>query len=327
VHGLRLEEVDWEAVLLVPHCLQTSTWDCGLACVAMVMAELSLKVHSLMQRTPSQWRERVLHCWLELSGEPSRGTTNANTSVWTVDLFFVLEAMLSEVLAEAYSNNRNNVTTTATPTFAEIVSFTTTQMEADATYRDLPYYRNGFDEDARRVNALFCAAEKRGWNVSCREVPLECILRDLELKRGVYICLVNLAYLACTCRTVGQCIGAASAAMSCGCCLRGAGESDGNRKRTDSEEDTAEGRVVPSDHNGVSSCCLKRFVPYVGHYIVLVGVDRARSRILYRDPAQPSGAVCSCALSWFQRARQSTGTDQDLVFVRLGVPLMKNAVA
>jgi hypothetical protein len=250
--------------------------------------------------------------------------------VWTIDLFFVLEVLVSELLTPHQGRTSVGV---EMPTFSELVSFTTTLMEADASYRDLPYYRNGFDADARRVNAFFRQAADRGWNVSCREVPLETIVRDLELKRGVYICLVNLAYLACTCRGVGQCVAAASSVISCCCCFQGAGGDSESvkeglvRKRSDGElTDSDTGSKTTSRGSGAKPCCLVKAVPYVGHYIILVGVDRARSRVLYRDPAQPNDAVCTCPLGWFQRARQSPGTDQDLIYVRLGLPFLSTHV-
>ncbi|CAL4125013.1 unnamed protein product, partial [Meganyctiphanes norvegica] len=60
--------------------------------------------------------------------------------------------------------------------------------------------------------------------------------------------------------------------------------------------------------------CLPCSPPYQGHYIVLVGFDRRKNTIYYRNPSFRD-RVCNMSFSALEEARQSYGTDEDIILV------------
>ncbi|KAK7063056.1 guanylyl cyclase domain-containing protein 1 [Halocaridina rubra] len=60
--------------------------------------------------------------------------------------------------------------------------------------------------------------------------------------------------------------------------------------------------------------CLPCSPPYQGHYILLIGCDMKKNLIYYRNPSF-SSRVCYITFSRLDEARQSYGTDEDVIFV------------
>lgn len=60
--------------------------------------------------------------------------------------------------------------------------------------------------------------------------------------------------------------------------------------------------------------CLPCLPPYQGHYILLIGYDRRKNHVYYRNPSFKN-RVCSIAFGKLDEARQSYGTDEDVIFV------------
>jgi hypothetical protein len=58
-------------------------------------------------------------------------------------------------------------------------------------------------------------------------------------------------------------------------------------------------------------------LPFVGHFVVLCGVDTISRKIVFRDPANWRGGYCAVPIPDFERARRRRGTDEDLIEVVL----------
>lgn len=66
-------------------------------------------------------------------------------------------------------------------------------------------------------------------------------------------------------------------------------------------------------------CILDRFKgydEYAGHYITLIGYDHTEDLFIYRDPAVVD-SFCTIAADEFDAARQSDGTDNDCIVIKL----------
>ena len=60
--------------------------------------------------------------------------------------------------------------------------------------------------------------------------------------------------------------------------------------------------------------CLPCAPPYQGHYVVLVGYRASSATIFYRNPSFKD-RICSMSFSALDEARQSYGTDEDIIFI------------
>ena len=59
---------------------------------------------------------------------------------------------------------------------------------------------------------------------------------------------------------------------------------------------------------------------YQGHFIVLIGYDQQKQIFIYRNPSLPSGSekvISITKYEYFERARKSYGTDEDILFIYL----------
>ncbi|BFZ18601.1 hypothetical protein BsWGS_21640 [Bradybaena similaris] len=63
------------------------------------------------------------------------------------------------------------------------------------------------------------------------------------------------------------------------------------------------------------SCITCNQGPYQGHFVVVVGYDRHKDMIFYKNPDGRRHELCSIQTDRFQKARMSDGTDQDTLFV------------
>nr|XP_053645827.1 protein GUCD1-like isoform X1 [Cherax quadricarinatus] len=60
--------------------------------------------------------------------------------------------------------------------------------------------------------------------------------------------------------------------------------------------------------------CLPCSPPYQGHYILLIGFDLKKNHMYYRNPSFKN-RICSISFSKLDEARQSYGTDEDVIFI------------
>ncbi|XP_043702584.1 guanylyl cyclase 1-like [Telopea speciosissima] len=125
----------------VPHVSQLHSWDCGLACVSMVLSTLGIE-----------------HCDLH-----SLGKLCCTTSVWTVDLAYLLQK------------------------FSVSFWFFTITLGVDPNFRVETFYKEQLSNDLVRVDRLFQQALEAGISIQCRSINGEEI--SILILSGKYIAI------------------------------------------------------------------------------------------------------------------------------------------
>ncbi|KAF9358401.1 hypothetical protein BGX26_001860 [Mortierella sp. AD094] len=125
----------------VPHINQESNWDCGLACVAMVSNALGARL-SLAEVT--------MHCRVE--------------SVWTIDLAYLLRKLSNDQVSPPPTSLLSRpqlIIPNLSPGCDEGWDFTyyTSTIGVNSAHSKEKFYRKSFDDDQKRVNALFDNAD------------------------------------------------------------------------------------------------------------------------------------------------------------------------
>ncbi|KAG0207603.1 guanylyl cyclase domain-containing protein 1 [Mortierella sp. GBA30] len=247
----------------VPHVIQSSTWDCGLACVCAIAqaqgCNLSLAEVTLLMGSVE--------------------------SVWTIDLAYLLRKLSDDQasLPKLYFSKRPQLLIpNLSPGREEGWDFTyyTSTIGADASHSKEKFYRKSFDDDQKRVNALFDNADAANIRVIELRLPLDDFKRFLYCRKYAIITLVNQLSLRCR-----QCT---EKTAFCNC------------------------------DSGVLGSLIQRVkgYRYLGHFIVLVAYDPETDTFYYRDPAV-SDDMCSISAMDLERARDSRGTDHDCVVVNV----------
>lgn len=119
-----------KGVSTIRHIKQVDTWDCGLACMQMVVGWLNDSCNT----TPEEREEQ--RKWM-------MDFVKAK-SLWTIDLVMLLQHML-----EIHSNKVTS--------FSYL--FCSNQFGIDESYNTFDYYKDAFSEDEIRVKKLFEKAE------------------------------------------------------------------------------------------------------------------------------------------------------------------------
>ncbi|KAK1743256.1 guanylate cyclase [Skeletonema marinoi] len=114
----------------IRHINQVDTWDCGLACIQMVINWLNNNCNATQEEQEEQRR------WM-------MDFVKAK-SLWTIDLITLLQNMLD-------LNSNNNST----------YLFCSNRFGIDESYNNLHYYKDAFSEDEIRVKRLFDKAEQQ----------------------------------------------------------------------------------------------------------------------------------------------------------------------
>ncbi|GAB5592252.1 hypothetical protein Unana1_07152 [Umbelopsis nana] len=147
-------------------------------------------------------------------------------------------------------------------------------------YQQNKFYQETFSEDEKRVNKLFAIAKSCNVHVVRMLLPIDDFKRFLFCKKFAIITLVNARLLRCQlCMDQKGC----SASVCVG---------------FDSILDRMKG------------------YEYVGHFIVLINYDPSEDVFIYRDPAQQD-KICVIAADTLDSARQSIGTDNDCIVIRI----------
>eukprot|EP00980_Cylindrotheca_fusiformis_P010543 scaffold2334_cov118-Cylindrotheca_fusiformis.AAC.15 len=144
----------------VPHCSQLESWDCGIACLLMVLRWLSpTQENYLSQMTPEEMSKRQA-LLQHINSE----------SIWTADIVLQLQGLLEN---------------------AEYV-FCSKHLAVNDSYKDLGYYRTSFGADKLRVETAFTKLEtssKNLFSVEC--LPLELVLNAVCNPNCIAIVLLD----------------------------------------------------------------------------------------------------------------------------------------
>jgi len=158
-------------------------------------------------------------------------------------------------------------------------SYTTITLGVDPSYMNQVFYNKILKRDSERVQDRFEQAKAQGVTVLEQRVPIEDIVQHIN-DAGTCIVLTNANLLSCeTCSHFN---------------LSGSGDNTCN-----------------------TSCFLLRTCgssAYQGHYVLAVGFDIPKRKIYYRNPTLRD-RVCKMSFERFDEARNSYGTDEDLIFV------------
>jgi len=114
----------------IRHINQVDTWDCGLACIQMLINWLKNNCSATQEEQEEQRR------WM-------MDFVKAK-SLWTIDLVILLQNMLD-------LNSNNN----------SVYLFCSSRFGIDESYNNFHYYKDAFSEDEIRVKRLFDKAEKQ----------------------------------------------------------------------------------------------------------------------------------------------------------------------
>ncbi|KAI8346839.1 Guanylylate cyclase-domain-containing protein [Mortierella sp. GBAus27b] len=165
----------------VPHIKQENIWDCGLACVAMVVNALGATL-SLPEVT--------MHCSVD--------------SVWTIDLAYLLRKLSNDQvgmprLSPTKPSPPRLFVPNLSPGHDEGWDFTyyTSTIGADTAHSREKFYRTSFDDDQKRVNTLFDGADAANVRVLELALPLDDFRRFLYCGSYAIITLVNQRLLRC----------------------------------------------------------------------------------------------------------------------------------
>jgi hypothetical protein len=261
----------------VRHIQQRSSWDCGLACCAMVV-QLVHGAAVTLDEMESLWVHHV-----QRYGVPEESIPQAT---WTLDLF----AMLRQQFQILGRDPAVVTMTTMSRTFEEEL------------YSDYQFYRAGLGADLQRQARLIEAAQAERWPVAtATHVDTNVMFTKLSQGGVVFVVLVNSLLLDCPCsgRAVDLVRGAVAvmtAASSVMGCLR-----------------TCAGCPRAVAAGGASADAL---LPYVGHYVLACGVDVQRQTVVFADPAKRTG-LCVSSMESFCRALTFRGTDEDVIRINL----------
>jgi len=158
-------------------------------------------------------------------------------------------------------------------------SYTTTTLGVDPSYMNQVFYNKILKRDSERVQERFEEADAKEVTVVEQRVAINDIVQHIN-DAGTCIVLTNANLLSCeTCNFFNLC---------------GSG-----------------------DNNTNTSCFLLRTCgssAYQGHYVLAVGFDIPKRKIYYRNPTLRD-RVCKMSFERFDEARNSYGTDEDLIFV------------
>ena len=220
---------------------------------------------------------------------------SSTTSIWTVDLAYVLDA------------------------FGTRFRYMTATIGVDQSYQSEPFYQPTLDADAARVNELFAKAAAHSIHIERRSVDDDELAALLPRASG------GGGPSGLGSKVGGGAVGGGAVGGA------GAGAGRGGLGAVAPGEHLV---VVlcdrrhlyrPSLANGVVSgvvdtCLAYCFGAYVGHYIVLVGYDAATDAFHVLDPARPADEPLVVSAADLHTARRSHGTDEDLLLVPISQP-------
>ncbi|KAG0308103.1 hypothetical protein BGZ98_008999 [Dissophora globulifera] len=203
-------------------------------------------------------------------------------SVWTIDLAYLLRKLSNDQVNVPHLQQMPLLIPSLSPGRDGSWDFTyyTSTIGANTAHSKERFYKLSFDDDQKRVDALFDNADAANIRVIEMALPLDDFKRFLYCGNYGIITLVNQRLLKCP-----ECLENAAACN----CSTGAFKSMVQRMRG---------------------------FRYIGHFIVLVAYDPTEDIFYYRDPAVLDD-LCSISAHDLERARSSSGTDHDCIVVKV----------
>ncbi len=290
--------VSREATILdVPFVRQRHSWDCSIACIAMLLS------YGLRQIAPADRSHQPSlsdphgvapasavpgpsHCYDAVRTEQRRVSSSV-APLWTVDVALLLDSSRLALLRSAAREGELPVLDTISK-----ISMFSAYLGVNPQHSATPFYEDTYEEDKIAVQQSFRVAGERGLECVLHILTEEEMAERLVGGRCAFICLVDATKFCCAISRA--CTSAVSAAVSaCSCALQVLG-----------------------------TCCYRcgcsiseEVMPFAGHFVVLVGYDPATDLFVVRNPAALVESMCSCTMAALRNARSSPGTDYDTICV------------
>jgi len=141
------------SITRINHCEQSETWDCGVACLLMILRwlnDLDLSLTGSLQPDNEVCIDFDQSCPLseaEIDEKKWMLETLGTESIWTIDLIFLLDKL---ILRKKRKKNREG-RGTADASYL----FCSSNLGVNESYRGFNFYKQTFREDEDRVKKLF----------------------------------------------------------------------------------------------------------------------------------------------------------------------------
>jgi len=303
------------------HCSQQHLWDCGLACVQMVVRWVMRIQQSPCTMPISSYLD------LELVQQKWMREYVATQSIWTIDLLALLHSIfdsnfiIPSKATQSYFPLRNKLSPDSFQSQSAGVKVSIVLCSDHFGVRDsygaCEYYRDQLEEDAVRVGHLFNVAHHFGckmfltapelYNTSksktqCLDFPTTTLVHFISRPDCVAIALVDQSLWT---------------------------------PSSSSDDSNTNNRLYSSQPMYYLDDS-KNFT-YTGHYVLLVGItyacdnhDNHQTRyhhcevnsksqypyyLLVRDPAIDQERETIVSVEWFEKCWKSNGTDSDVILI------------
>lgn len=137
----------------ISHCQQLETWDCGITCIQMVLRWLRSNDND-NAATIDSFGESMPLTEHEILDRHELKKAIATDSIWTIDLIWILNKVLSRQLALQTSTNLEKNYSSRETSYL----FSSRRLGVDESYRAFKYYKRSFRIDEKRVKRLFHSA-------------------------------------------------------------------------------------------------------------------------------------------------------------------------
>ena len=326
------QDVSRSATILdVPFVRQRQSWDCSIACVAMVVSYIAHRSTCASGNALSSPDKPALEKKLEATDDVKNGSGLSSPShfyeavrqeqhmlslqpspLWTIDVVLLLHAVLSRIQQSESGPEKprspvrisnDAIVHRVQMEFQPIIRFYSTCLGPNEALKDEPFYQETFDKDAAAVAASFRRASDLGIECVMHRLTEEEMSERLSEGGSLIICLVDATKFRCA--RSSSCADTFSSPQAaalecvdrCSCIIKTLG-----------------------------SCCCKLSshgetlltLPFAGHFVVLVGFDPVTRHFILRNPSSRVDSMCSCAAETLEQARSSRGTDHDTICVTLG---------
>ncbi|KAJ9452999.1 hypothetical protein DIPPA_00969 [Diplonema papillatum] len=313
VRAMRTVNIDVVAIR------QVADYDCGLACIAMVVLTLIDHLSAGDEQKRQDWSPGRIY------QQYNRFSKN-NTSIWTIDLYVFLCTLIRDDLRPAFD--------------VRSPRFTTTAAECNNALASAPFYVSDFLCDKTRVDRMFIKARDEGMRVEERRLSTEevtdllvngsallVVLLDATIMRKArsttpvlsLSCLQTVFSKLCcdpAKRLLCSCFPALKGKTSVFCCP----SSYFPFRRALASWWSSHPQTPAESHiqHGFASSLPTEQCQFQGHYIIARGFDVATQSVIITDPSISHPLMVP--LSVFEAARQSFGSDDDIITVYLDGP-------
>jgi hypothetical protein len=295
MYAVHNANISREATILdVPFVPQRHSWDCSLACVAMLLC-YGLRPAADGAGTGGSGAavaasDAGTACYEAVRAEQRRASPGTVAPLWTIDVALLLDATRHGLLLGGQQP-------VAVRDGIRAIAMFTSCLGVNPAHSSVAFYQDTLEDDRVQVEQSFKAAEARKITCALHVLTEEEMAEQLLTGSVAFVCMVDATRFRCA--VSRACADGISAAVvdcvtQCACALRLLG-----------------------------SCCHfcgcaaaeDAAMPFAGHFVVLVGYDPASRLFIVRNPAAKVASMCSCTAEALGLARSSAGTDHDTIRV------------